>query len=78
MMEAIYNWPLIRFAEPMWLWMAAALILLLPLWKRLRPAMAHTNTGMHKITSFGWPSKICMLLLALPGSPSRVPWPNRS
>ncbi|MDZ4833573.1 MAG: vWA domain-containing protein [Candidatus Melainabacteria bacterium] len=65
MMEAIYNWPLIRFAEPMWLWMAAALILLLPLWKRLRPAMAHTNTGMHKITSFGWPSKICMLLLAL-------------
>lgn len=65
MMEAIHNWQLIRFAEPHWLWLAAALVLLLPLWKRLRPAMAHTNTGMHKIRSLGWPSKLCMLLLAV-------------
>ncbi len=64
MMEVFQNWQLIRFAEPNWLWLAAALILLIPVWKRLRPAMAHTNTSMHKIRSFGWPSKLCMLLLA--------------
>ncbi len=65
MMEAIYNWQLIRFAEPSWLWLAAGLIPLLLLWKRLRPAMAHTNTGMHKIRSFGWPSKVCLFALGL-------------
>lgn len=63
-MEAILNWPNIRFAEPHWLWLATGLILLIPLWKRLRPILAHTNTDMHKIRSSGWPTTVCMLLLA--------------
>jgi len=64
MMEAIYNWQFIRFAEPVWLWLATGLILLIPMWKRLRPALAHTHTGMHKIRSSSWPTKVCLALFA--------------
>jgi len=64
MMEAIYNWQLVRFAEPQWLWLAVGLVLLLPIWKRLKPSLPHTNTGMHKIRSWAWPAWLCMGLLS--------------
>ncbi len=54
----------IVFAEPHWLWLGFAVLLLIPLWKRLRPALAHPNTSMHTIRSFGWPFVLCLVLLS--------------
>ena len=63
MIEIFNNWQRLSFAEPMWLWLIAAVVLLIPLWKKLRPALAHTNTGMHKIRSTNWPTVVCCVLL---------------
>ncbi len=64
MLEVIQNWTQVRFSEPGWLWLAVALVLLLPLWKRLRRSMSHTSTGLHKLRASAWPTTLCMIVLA--------------
>ncbi len=65
MMEVLQNWKSIALAKPEWLFACALLFLLIPVFKRLRPAFAHTHTGIHKIRSSGWPGKLCMLAFSL-------------
>lgn len=55
----------ISFADPVWLWLAFAPLILLPLWKRLRPAMANTFGHGHKLKSVGWPKYLCTVLFVL-------------
>ncbi len=64
--EVFNNWQKISFSQPMWLWLIPAIFLLIPLWKKLRPAVAHTNTRLHKSSLLSsWPGYLCMALLTL-------------
>lgn len=53
------------FGNWYWLIAIAAVIVLVPLWKRLRPALATTFGNRAKIKSVGWPSLVCTALFGL-------------
>jgi hypothetical protein len=53
----------VRYAQMHLLWLGLAALLLLPLWKRLRRAVANTFGHGHNIKSVGWPGWLCGFLL---------------
>ncbi len=53
----------LTFGAPIWLWGIALIVLLVPLAKRLRPALATTFGNRGKIKSVGWPGWLSTLTL---------------
>jgi hypothetical protein len=53
----------IRFEQPHWGWLALAVLVLVPLWKRLGHALANTFALGRNIRSVSWPGYLCTLLL---------------
>jgi hypothetical protein len=48
----------LHFSSPQWLWLGAAIFVLVPLWKSLGRALPNTFVSGHNIRSVGWPSWI--------------------
>jgi len=48
----------LHFSNPQWLWVGAAVFILVPLWKSLGRALPNTFVSGHKIRAVGWPSWI--------------------
>jgi hypothetical protein len=54
----------IHFVQPAHLWVCLAVVVLIPLWKKLGSAVANTFVSGHRIRSHEWPAFICAALLA--------------
>lgn len=62
--EVVRNIGSVSFTQPLWLWLALAVLVIIPFWKKLGRALPNTFVAGHSIRSVGWPGWATTGLLA--------------